>query len=312
MTVLASGAILGKAPNSGGSPTSPGKAPAAEIRQPPENIQDETQPAPVKQGKAGSPPTVDPVPANAPKTVPPTGAAPVQAMTPEVVNWDLEGNRIKDADARNRVYVTPGKAGQAGQIHVVRNGVDKEFAETNRTLAEQQKRGFLQEKADGGRLSLEELKGKRVLDLAAGTQGTSVKELRERGIDAYGMDIALSEEAGKNQYLGRADLATKIPFKGQFDVVYELYGGLAYGLGKKETAAAFENAISRVEPGGTLYLAPLDGKAQSALQPFVESVEKNGGKLEKFPFHAGDEIWRLTMPSQQSASAGHANAKGAP
>jgi hypothetical protein len=110
------------------------------------------------------------------------------------------------------------------------------------------------------------------------------------------MDIALSEEAAKTGYLGRSDLAKGIPFKGQFDVEFELYGGLAYVMNKSDTTAALRNAMSRIRPSGTLYLAPLDKKARDALLPLTESIGQRGGRLERFAYHAEDEIWRLTLP----------------
>jgi SAM-dependent methyltransferase len=179
---------------------------------------------------------------------------------------------------------------------VVRGGKVQTFSETNRTLAEQQKRGYLTDRAGSNVLSLEEMQGKKVLDLAAGTKGRTVQELRERKIDASGMDIALSEKAAQTGSLRRGDLATAVPFKEKFDIVYEIYGGLSYGMGQ-QTGAAFQNAISRLKPGGTLYLAPLSTNAQTALLPFVEEVVKRGGKLIRSKFHA-DEVWRVVMPAK--------------
>ncbi len=139
------------------------------------------------------------------------------------------------------------------------------------------------------------LKGKKVLDLAAGTQGKTVRELRDLGIDASGMDIALSDEAKNTGFLRRGDLGTKVPFQEKFDVVFELYGGLAYGLGDK-TGQAFDNAVSRLNPGGTLYLVPLDKGAQDQLLPLVKAIEDRGGKLVRTKFHGDDEMWRVVMP----------------
>jgi SAM-dependent methyltransferase len=146
------------------------------------------------------------------------------------------------------------------------------------------------------------LRGKRVLDLAAGTEGQTVRDLRKLGIDAQGMDIALSESARQTGYLERADIATTVPFKGQFDVAFELYGGFAYDLGE-QTGAAFQNAISRVKPGGTLYLAPLAKNSRAALEPFVQELIKHGGSVKKTHFFGEDEIWRITLPAQSNAPA---------
>jgi len=180
----------------------------------------------------------------------------------------------------------------------VRGGKEEVFSETNRTVAEQQKRGFLSEKPSSNVLSLEELRGKKVLDLAAGTQGQTVRDLRKLNIEANGMDIALSEQAAQAGHLRRADLATTVPFKGQFDIAFELYGGLSYGLGK-QTGPAFRNAVSQLRPGGTLYLSPLSKNAQADLLPFVEEVVRRGGKLTRTTFHGEDEVWRLVMPPEQ-------------
>ncbi len=237
-----------------------------------------------------------------PRPAPRPAAAP--HAEPATVEWDLSGrplpagNRPAGATGGpDRVFVTPGQGGRPGTVHVVRGGRETSFAETNRTLAEQVKRGYLAETPGGVRLSIEELKGKRVLDLAAGTQGQTVRDLRAQKIDAYGMDIALSEEAAKTGYLGRSDLATGIPIKGDFDVEFELYGGLSYGLGPN-TAAAFRNAVSRLRPGGTLYLGPLDKSAQQTLRPLVQGIVEQGGKLVEATYHGEDQVWRITMPTQ--------------
>jgi SAM-dependent methyltransferase len=178
--------------------------------------------------------------------------------------YDLRGNPIPQQEfgtpgvpgGPDRVFIVPAQGDNAPQVYVVRGEKEQWFSATNRTLEQQQKRGFITSKSESELLSVEELQGKRVLDLAAGTEGQTVRDLRALGIAAQGMDIALSESARQTGYLERADIATTVPFKGQFDIAFELFGGLAYDLGE-HTGAAFQNAISRVKPGGTLYLAPL-------------------------------------------------------
>ena len=279
----------------------PGKPVKAERRPPPVSAHaTETQP--------DRPPAVerqDTAPSAARQKAAP--AVPPRSPTvSEPVVWDMHGNSIAPGQAAasgaaggpDRVFVVPSKTGGAGQVHVVRGGREETFSETNRTLAEQQKRGFLAEKAGGNLLSLEEMKGKKVLDLAAGTQGQTVQELRKLQIDASGMDIALSEQARQAGPLRRADLATTVPFKGGFDIVYELYGGLCYGLGE-QTGPALRNAVSQLRPGGTLYLVPLSKNAQASLLPFVKEIENRGGKLTRTPYYGEDEVWRLVMPSAQ-------------
>ena len=195
--------------------------------------------------------------------------------------------------------VSLGRSPASGEpdVEVVRHGRKETFAQTNRTLAEQLKRGFLKKEAGTNVLSLEELRGKKVLDLAAGTEGRTVQDLREVGIEAHGMDIAL-KEAAQTSYLRPADLVAEVPFKGEFDVAFELYGAFCYGLGKN-TGQAFQNVVSRLRPGGALYLAPLAKKAQSDLLPFVEEIVKRGGKWTPTKNDWGDEIWRLVMPAAQ-------------
>lgn len=235
----------------------------------------------------------------APKA-PPT---PTPVQTPGA--WDLKGNPLADPELAkpgvpggpDRVFVVPGAAGNDPKVYVVRGGKEEWFSGTNRSLAQQEKRGFITTQSEGNTLSVEELKGKRVLDLAAGTEGRTVRDLRELNINAEGMDIALEEGAKQTGFLHRGDIATNIPVKGQFDVAYELYGGLAYGLGK-ETGTAFQNAISRIRPGGTLYLAPLSENARKMLQPFVDDLVKRGGKLTTSKTGPpGDEVWRITTPA---------------
>jgi hypothetical protein len=243
----------------------------------------------------------------------PAGGKPESVPTPPRPSpasevYDLHGNPISQQElgtpgvpgGPDRVFIVPGEHGPS--VHVVRGGREQSFQATNRTLKEQQKRGYIASEPESDLLSVEELRGKRVLDLAAGTEGQTVRDLRELGIDAHGMDIALSERARQTGYLKRADIATTVPFEGKFDVGFELYGGLAYDLGE-QTGAAFDNAVSRIKPGGTLYLAPLAKNAQAALKPFVEKLVARGGSLKKTPFSREDEIWRLTLPPESNAPA---------
>jgi SAM-dependent methyltransferase len=232
---------------------------------------------------------------------------PVAGATTAPKIWDLHGNPIANPELAkpgvpagpDRVFVTS-QPGGSPTVHVVRGGREQSFSSTNRTLADQEKRGYITSQPDGNTLSVGELRGKRVLDLAAGTEGRTVRDLRKLGVNAQGMDIALEEAAKQTGYLHRGDLATGVPVKGQFDVAYEFYGGLAYGLGK-ETGPAFQNAIARLRPGGTLYLAPLSESARKTLQPFVEELVKRGGKLKKSNIYPpGDEIWRIVTPTAGS------------
>jgi hypothetical protein len=233
-----------------------------------------------------------------------------RSNSPEV--YDLQGNPLPQKEfgkpgvpgGPDRVIVVPNQKGAPETVYVVRGGKEVSFAATNRTLEEQQGRGYMALEPGGNLLSVEELQGKRVLDLAAGTEGLTVRELRNLNakIDAYGMDIALSESARQTGYLQRADVATAVPFEGQFDVAFELYGGFAYGLGEG-TGPAFQNAISKVKPGGTLYLAPLSENSQAALQPFVDKLVAHGGSVRKTSFHGVDQIWRITVPAQAVATA---------
>jgi len=246
-------------------------------------------------GPPAASPTVSASPGTGPGAQPPGGG---------VVAYDLRGNPIPPSQLSDptapggpdRVFVTPGPNGGFGTVHVVRNGKETTFSETNRTLKEQLKRRFLSEQPNGDVLSIEELKGKKVLDLAAGTQGTTVQDLRDLGIDASGMDIAVSDKAEETGFLRRADLATTVPFDEKFDVAFELFGGLSYGLGEN-TAQAFDNVVSHLKPGGTLYLVPLDPGAQAQLLPLVQAIVARGGKLVRGPFHGQDEMWRIVMPS---------------
>jgi hypothetical protein len=60
----------------------------------------------------------------------------------------------------------------------VRHGRKETFSQTNRTLIQQLERGFLTEKAGTNVLSLEELRGKKVLDLAAGNAAAGNDDAR--------------------------------------------------------------------------------------------------------------------------------------
>jgi hypothetical protein len=64
------------------------------------------------------------------------------------------------------------------EVHVVRHGRKETFSQTNRTLIQQLERGFLTEKAGTNVLSLEELRGKKVLDLAAGNAAAGNDDAR--------------------------------------------------------------------------------------------------------------------------------------
>ena len=278
-----------------------GTPPAGDTVQPAQMGRKPPPPSSPEVGKVSS--DVQPTPGGKAAPEPtPTQSSPVRQV------YDLRGNPIPQQEfgtpgvpgGPDRVFIVPAQGDNAPQVHVVRGGKEQSFTATNRTLEQQQKRGFIASEPESDLLSVEELQGKRVLDLAAGTEGQTVRDLRELGIDAQGMDIALSESARQTGYLERADIATTVPFKGQFDIAFELFGGLAYDLGE-HTGAAFQNAISRVKPGGTLYLAPLAKNAQAALRPYVEDLVARGGSVKKTPYSLEDEIWRITLPPQSSA-----------
>jgi hypothetical protein len=88
------------------------------------------------------------------------------------------------------------------------------------------------------------------------------------------------------------------PFEEKFDVVVELNGGLAHRLGDKPPRAL--DTVSRLKPGGTLTLVPLDKGAQNQLLPLVKAIEDRGGGPVRTKLHGDDEMGRVVMPGEES------------
>lgn len=259
-------------------------------------------PSPI--GGTPAPPATPPAPAGGPveRTRSTSSEPAIGRITTPPVAGDPPA-----ATLSNRVYVTDSVPGQptSGTIHVVRNGEEATFARTNRTLMQNIGRGYLHEIAEGTiHLSVDEMRGKRVLDIAAGTEGFTVQQLRAMGIEAYGMDIALSATpesapgalagaAGTvppEQFLRAGDLASGIPFSGQFNIIYELYGGISYGLAQSHPEVV-QTLLQHLAPGGILYLAPLDVRQQQVLANLIPAT---AFRIERVSFHGEDQIWRVT------------------
>lgn len=97
---------------------------------------------------------------------------------------------------------------------------------------------------------------KRVLDHCCGG-GAKVRTLRERGIDAHGVDIC-SWGSGTPSFLhyGRAE---RLPFvDGAFDRVESRMGALLWGQDNKQTCRDILGEMIRVtEDGGTIRIVPI-------------------------------------------------------
>jgi hypothetical protein len=232
---------------------------------------------------------------------------PAVSRSIEPVVWDFRGRPL----SKSQIPADPAEPGGPDRafvvdntVYVVRGGKVEQFSHVNRTLDQQVKSEYLTW-ADSDRLSVKELQGKTVLDLAAGTDGQMVQDLRKLGIEAYGVDIALSERAAQSSFLKRSDLVTSVPFQQTFDVAYELFGALSYGKLDPDLAhLAFMNAYSRVKPGGTLYLGPLDETARKALTPAIRALEERGGRVVASDLRLDakgnpvddNKMWRIILP----------------
>lgn len=125
------------------------------------------------------------------------------------------------------------------------------------------------------------MKGLKVLDLAMGG-GNFVRDLRAAGVDAYGLDIALSSfqredifrsfaapgpegfvlsAANGSGFFVQADMAQSGLAGAQFDRLYSTYGPLEYDLAQRENLnfvdAILSEARRLLKVGGLLLVAPL-------------------------------------------------------
>lgn len=192
-------------------------------------------------------------------------------------------------------------------IFVKRGTEIQEFSRTNRSLDQNIERGYVlasgAKDPAGVKLGLDEMKGKKVLDLASGTDAATVQDLRRAGIDADGMDIALAPgKAGTG--LRQADITNGVPFAdGNYDVVYEFFGGLSYGLGD-QSPKALRSAIDKVKPGGFVYLSPVDAKALANMQPELDRLTAQGYKVLRSDYGYGDSILRIVKPAEATSLGG--------
>lgn len=128
------------------------------------------------------------------------------------------------------------------------------YVPTNRSLEDFRK------EAPKYLLSIEEMRGKKILDLAGGGEGRLVKDLRQHEIDAYGVDL-LTDSPNDREYLFKGD-AKKLPFKdNDFDLIYNawsMFDALYMGRETSRDLVQILNEIHRVlRPGGRVRIMGL-------------------------------------------------------
>lgn len=171
-----------------------------------------------------------------------------------------------------------------------------EFNRTDRSLNELQKENYPKDLLDP-----EKLKGKIILDMAAGG-GHFVDELRNLGITAYALEIALNERQKKRLYASQSTWKSSSPIvllphplrdqtyieadafhpgiaDEQADVIYDTYG-IKYHTWTSEPnwLAEYRAMLLRwrkiLKPGGVILIAPFN-HAEESLTPFhgLEGLE---------------------------------------
>lgn len=153
-------------------------------------------------------------------------------------------------------------------------------------------------------LSAATWRGKKVLDVGCGG-GRFVEQLRKDGVEAYGLDIALTPEQKKAVYAAEknegsdglqldanrskghfieADAATTGLASKQFDGLFSTFATFAYDLHEPKQhdrlVAQAKEFHRLLKPGGILHLSPMDPKKdEPRLREILENVP--GLKIER-------------------------------
>ncbi|MEI6093044.1 MAG: methyltransferase domain-containing protein [bacterium] len=120
---------------------------------------------------------------------------------------------------------------------------------------------------------LDMLSGKKVLDVGMG-ESNFVSKLREKGIDAYGLDISLSEEfKSKKYYFERSINDTKFPGQ-SFDMIFSTASVLDYEYDDKDMMKNTLDELLRIlKPGGSL-LFTVHISQKGSERPYFISEDK--------------------------------------
>lgn len=159
-------------------------------------------------------------------------------------------------------------------------------------------------------LSIEALRGERVLDIAMGG-GKLVTNLRAAGIEAYGLDVALSSlqrpfifkifedkvgpnglwlspEEGRGHFVQADAMRTGLA-PNQFQRIFSTHGPLQYDEDNPEYMRMLLVEVRRLlTVGGRFHAAPFyEGESEARLRAWVDTVD--GLKLEGLPESAPGE-----------------------
>ena len=124
-------------------------------------------------------------------------------------------------------------------------------------------------------ISIEELKGKLVLDIGSGPEEIFSKEAKREGVDVVSLSPELKHEdireitkgnfldifrKGRWQKKSVAGIVQELPFENEtFDVEVSLYGGMHYlPYLESEYRLAFKEIIRTLKSGGKAYLYPVN------------------------------------------------------
>lgn len=152
-----------------------------------------------------------------------------------------------------------------------------QFDRTDRSFAELERLKLIPRRLIDSQTVRQE--GLTVLDIGCGN-GQLVEELREKGINAFGVDIILSGARGNKPYLFEAD-ASRIPMdSNSVDIAvsaFSIYSNLYGSQFSERRFMGFLDETNRVlKPGGRLYVAYPDPR-----------LERLALGSEKFRLHVG-------------------------
>lgn len=138
----------------------------------------------------------------------------------------------------------------SGGISVIEQGEEIVYARTNRSL----KSGFSRFYTDG----LADLQGKRVLDAGTG-DGAMVQDLRQNGVEAFGLDIHLNIDQQTKPYYLKASVEQTALASEQFDLILSGYSALFYRKDDLPFIVSTLKEFSRIlKQGGKIRIEPTD------------------------------------------------------